>query len=400
MLSMLVVGYLLILCYNFPIVNYTIRLLVNLICYRRSLEMQEKFEKYGLKDIIVEHKDEEQHPDTCNYLVPLIIYMITCALLLILVFECIAFYIECVIYILVGNIINLDQNMKFLTLFLLIAWYAFSCFSAVCTRYKQFAKVINTIIQNKVRDRAMKVAMQPESEQTEQAFTVPVDTEKNGVRMKICAGSEGYLKWTADRLLLFLDVKDITYIPKDFFFKAAAIKHFYCPKPAHILYLKACFELVCILLFLGFVILVVLSFGNNISGINQTLVTLLGGSLPIVFARIFRKPKIGPEIDKGYMPWIANLDACIKNYSERWPMSDFEIDTCLGIRQINVNNKTDLNDVDILVVKRPYGELKFFVQKDDKIKAKPKQTKRTLEKKFIAFMDLKQSPKCTCIDLV
>lgn len=367
------------LCYTLPIVNYTIRLLVNLIYYMCPSEMKRfpailtkhlgKFKAFCKTDIIVPYEHEEKQPNASNHHVPLIFYTITFGLLLVLVFECIAFYIECGVYIFVGIILNSDRIMKFLALFVLIAWYAFDCFSSVSTRYETFAKVINSEIKEKVSDQAKKVAMRSQRDQTEQAFTVPVKEKANKPKMRVVVGSKRRLKWVAKNLLLFLDTSDIPHIPKDFFFKVADNGHFYSPGQVYILYLKACMKLVPILLFLCFVMLVVLAFGDarNISGTNQTLATLAGGFLPLAFKKCFLKSNTGPQIDKSNMAWIAKLEECITDYSARWPISDLKISTCVGKRKVDIKNESDLHDVVLIVKPQPYSNdgIQFLVQETE-----------------------------------
>ena len=212
-------------------------------------------------------------------------------------------------------------------------------------------------------------------------------------RMAVFAGTEGFMKWNAKRLLLFLDKSDIPYIPKDFLFKAAKLGHFYCPGPVHLLYLKALVELLWITLFLGFVMLVILAFGeaNNISAANQTLATLAGGFIPFAFRKCFAKSQSGPAIDKSNIRWRTTLAEAIENYSKRWTFSDFEISSCVPADTVDTPDQDSptlvidnqpkflrLNpavpeSADIIFKQREgtNGKMEFWVRKAKKDKSKP-----------------------------
>ena len=168
---------LLILCYLiFPIINLAVRLLVNLIYYIVKFckpglyrTFQPNTEILGriwdvIKDwaddvIVVSKYERKSRRNMMIHVISLSLCVLTIAMLLVLVVECISFYIECAVYTVIGIILNSNRIMKFLSLFVLIAWYGFDCFGAVGTRYQSFAKVINAEIQARVGDVAKQVAM-------------------------------------------------------------------------------------------------------------------------------------------------------------------------------------------------------------------------------------------------
>ena len=399
---------LLILCYLiFPIINLAVRLLVNLIyytvkfckpslyrtCQPRNeilIRIWDVIKEWTEGVIVVDKFERKSRRNMMIHVISLALCVLTIAMLLVLVVECISFYIECAVYIVIGIILNSNRIMKFLSLFVLIAWYGFDCFGAVRTRYQNFANVINSEIQARVGDAVQQVAMHTKDEQKAQAFTVPPKDETVGERMKIVAGTEGYMKWNAKRLLLFLDKSDIPYIPKDFLFKSAKLGHFYCPGPVYLLYLKAFVELLWITLFLGFVMLVILAFGeaNNISAANQTLATLAGGFIPFAFRKCFAKSQSGPAVNKSNIRWRTTLAEAIENYSKRWTFSDFEISSCIPAERVDMSEQVppwpywpkfiSLNpivpeSVDIIIKSRQggSGEIEFWVREAKKDTTKP-----------------------------
>ena len=208
--------------------------------------------------------------------------------------------------------------------------------------YSNFGTTINKEIQERVGDDMKVVAMCAKKDQKEQAFTVQEHNTDDDNRMSLVAGTEGYLKWNAKRLLLFLDRDDIPYIPKDFLFKSAKLGHFGCPGPVYKMYFKAFIELTWITLFLAFVMLVIVAFGesNNISGANQTLATLASGFLPFVFRKFLIKSNSGPTLDKSNITWQTTLSEAISGYTKRWTFTDFKIMACEPTDSLNESETT------------------------------------------------------------
>ena len=400
---------LLILCYLiFPIMNLAIRLLINLVYYtikffrpglyktfkprnETLIRIWDVIKEWADGVIVVDKFERKSRRNMMIHVISLALCVLTIAMLLVLVVECIHFYIECAVYVVIGVVLNSNKIMKFLSLFVLIIWYAFDCFGAVRTRYQTFAKVINSEIQDRVGEAVKQVAMHTKAEQEAQAFAVLSKDGAVAERMTIVAGTEGYMKWNAKRLLLFLDKSDIPYIPKDFLFKAAKLGHYYCPGPVHLLYLNALVELLWITLFLGFVMLIILAFGeaNNISGANQTLATLAGGFIPFAFRKCFAKSQSGPSIDKSNIRWKTTLAEAIESYSKRWTFSDLEISSCVPadsedhmsdetprlhfLPKFVSLNPTVPDNVDIIIQQRKGGgaKMEFWVRKSKKDNAKP-----------------------------
>ena len=402
---------LLVLCYLiFPIINLTVRLLANLIYYTLKFckpGFYQTFEPnstiFGriwdvIKEwmdgvIVVDKYERKSRRNMMMHVISLALCVLTIVMLLVLVVECISFYVECAVYIVIGIVLNSKRIMKFLSLIVLISWYGFDCFGAVGTRYQNFAKVINAEILGKVDETVKQAALKTKDDQKAQAFTVPSMDGAIEERMEVFAGTEGFMKWNAKRLLLFLDKSDIPYIPKNFLFKAARMGHFFCPGPVHLLYLNALVELLWITLFLGFVMLIILAFGeaNNISGANQTLATLAGGFIPFAFKKCFAKSHAGSSVDKNNIRWQTTLAEAIEKYSKRWTFSDFEISSCVPADNKEIPKQEPLESgtgnqpklirfnqdvpeiVDIIIKERKgtNGKMEFWVRKAKKENSKP-----------------------------
>ena len=392
----------------FPVVNLIVRLLLNFVFYAAKFVNPELWQNdeankgNGIlwrclhyireKIIVVNRFEKRSRRNMIAHVISLAMCLLTIFMLLILVVECIAFYVECVIYIIIGIILNSRDVMKFLSLTVLITWYGYDCFSSVGAKYKSFAKVINSEIQDKLGPDLKEVAMQSKEVQKEQAFTLAAMDGTTVDRMNVVAGREGYLKWNASRLVLFLDSADIPYIPKDFFFKTANLGHFSCPGPVYKMYFNALVELIWITLFLGFVMLVILAFGdsNNISGANQTLATLASGFLPFVFRKFLVRSHSGPALDKGNLTWQTTLAEAIDGHVKRWTFTNLDIITTLPTDILNAPSQVNLSlpskisvsdtvpeNVDMIVKVRQGApaeneEMEFWVRK---AKEKKQETK-------------------------
>ena len=302
------------------------------------------------------------------YVAALSLSLLQIVITLIIIVECLEFYAEWIIYLIIGVILNSNDILKYLTLSLSVLFYAYSSFSSVASRYQSFCTHINKDIRKRVGEDIMNVAMQQKEDQTERAFVVPssqTDKDAEEEKFAITASADHVMGWNAKRLLLFLDIDDITYISKAFFFKAANMGHAYCPGLVHLLYLHAVIHLFWISLFLIFEIIVISAFGqaNAISGLNQTMATLATGFLPFIFKKFLMKSSSAPSIDGSNIAWTTRLTELIDNFEERWLFGDIFIDTPpkLGrcIRTVN-----DLqHDIDLIVKERlDNGGFEFWVR--------------------------------------
>jgi hypothetical protein len=106
--------------------------------------------------------------------------------------------------------------------------------------------------------------------------------------------------------------------------------------------LEATGKFFIIILFLVFVFIVVMSFGDayKISTTNQTLATLAGGFMPFIFTNLL-KPA-APQIETGLVSSRSKLEEIIKNYHQVWPMHDLVFD--VGSKSDSDNELSDSDD--------------------------------------------------------
>ena len=95
---------------------------------------------------------------------------------------------------------------------------------------------------------------------------------------------------TINDLILFIDKDDVPRIPSKLFDEVCQIKAPVCPGPVYLSLLKATVKFCFIIMFLGSVFIVVLSFGEvyRMSGTSQMLATMAGGFAPFIFSYILK----------------------------------------------------------------------------------------------------------------
>ena len=140
---------------------------------------------------------------------------------------------------------------------------------------------------------------------------------------------------TINDLILFSDNDDVPRIPSKLFDEVCQIRVPGSPGPVYLSLLKATIKFFFIIMFLGFVFIVVLSFGEvyRMSGTSQMLATMAGGFTPFIFSYILKPANPDPEL--GSVSYKGKLEEVIKNFRQIWPMYDFPFD---------VNDKREPSD--------------------------------------------------------
>ena len=140
---------------------------------------------------------------------------------------------------------------------------------------------------------------------------------------------------TINDLILFMDNDDVPRIPSKLFDEVCQIRVPGSPGPVYLSLLKATIKFFFIIMFLGFVFIVVLSFGEvyRMSGTSQMLATMAGGFTPFIFSYILKPANPDPEL--GSVSFKSKLEEVIENFRQIWPMYDFIFD---------VNDKREPSD--------------------------------------------------------
>ncbi|KAH3835096.1 hypothetical protein DPMN_108438 [Dreissena polymorpha] len=345
----------------FPIVNLSLRLFVNFTFYligtispglsacilRSSNVVIDR-----VRTLIVKNEDSNSRMHYMINAVALAVTLVTVWFIMLLVTECIAFYATCAVYTLIGVILNPVETLKFISLVLLIAIYAYDCFTSAYSGYAAFCKTIHSEMIDKIgSDEIERVSSKSAQDQENTAFRVRSLKTKNEERMKLVRGKGGLLNWCAPRLCLFLDKYDNPFIPKRMLFEMAKIDHTSCPKQPHVIYLNAFLDFMKVVAFLFFVFVVIFAFGqaHDVPSGTQALVALGSGFLPLVFRQFLFRSNEKLTVERN-LKWKEALKNAIEAYRQCWSLEDIEADivTDTGgdnctLRE-NVENQTEDDD--------------------------------------------------------
>jgi hypothetical protein len=257
-----------------------------------------------------------------------ILALVSCV---VLVVEVIVFFFEMIVYTLIGVILNASQTLKYVSLLFMLSLYARDCFGSVTQKYQAFNQAINRALLGRAKEQVDKVAWQTADKQPNTAFQISVDDhdDEPDPSCSFPHISNGVLKWSIPRVLLFLDNHDKPYVTRTFFFKSAYMDHVGCPGSLYKNLISALRQFLTIILFLVFVVIVVMAFGNeySVSGVNQMLATLAGGFLPWIFRNVLLKPPAELEVDTSSLSFKNLFDDVIKNHRQNWPVADIIADS-------------------------------------------------------------------------
>lgn len=386
--------------YMFPTVNITCRLFAHFfvfifpkdscltsgICSKLSLflkKMERNLEMESLSSL--DHFDKSEsmkHLNTgCKRLQQLII-IILCLIsmysVIFLITEFISFAVEVFIFTLMGLILNAGSLLTYFSLLFLLFVYANDTFGNVSQTFLAFNKTMNNVVLNLGKDKVESVIYDTEDKQINAAFRVK--TERASVLetpVAIAKNPEGLPRWKVTRLLLFLSKNDQPMIPKHFFFESCKMSYYSVPGELLIAYLRAAAEFGVIILFLLFVLVVVLAFGDTykVSATNKLLATVAGGFLPFMLRKIVFKTHTIPTVDTSSIHFNICLSELIDNYVQTWPIYDINVisaekaDVETAVAEVDQPAlldapSTDINDIELKEMK-PQPETTAATENED-----------------------------------
>lgn len=339
LLAMLPLGLVVLSIIIFPMINFTIRLLLLILSTCRFWEKIRFFIptfgdmiKTNVTSWIGNSKSVDMRArNLLCYSIALILSWLVIFVSLIFIFESLGFYAECIMYLLIGVMLNHNDTYNFVVLILSIAIYAYRCFKSVASQYQAFGKHILEVSFKKIGDGVKKVAAGNKEDQLEQAFAVPARREndrENDIKLSSTPNSHSYLKCQTKRLLLFLNTNDIVHISSSFLMKVAKLDHVFCPGHVHTLYLRAIVKLIWISLFLAFHFLLIAAFAhaNNSSSFSQIMAAIAVGLLPYIFDTYVMRTDSPTSLKESDISWNFQLQEKIDNFKERWYLADIVSD--------------------------------------------------------------------------
>ena len=271
---------------------------------------------------------------------------------LVLFADVFGFVIEVCVFTLMGAIVNAGSAARYLMLLFWILMYSTSCYNAVYESYMALNKNIFSCIKDKLGSDIREVTLLREEKQKNTAFKYFTPTELKGFaedeeeidtdsdeesdeetpRMKreeklhICKETldveDDKIQWRLNCLLFFVDNKDVPRIPEELFRKICNIQAPGCPGPVYKSLLRATKQLMYMVVFMLFVMIIIMSFGNiyRISTTNQMLMTLAGGFVPFV-VRFALKPAAF-KVEMGTYSFEGKVHLIIRTFTQLWPAFD------------------------------------------------------------------------------
>lgn len=125
-------------------------------------------------------------------------------------------------------------------------------------------------------------------------------------------------------MLMFLDRRDTPYTPEKFFYDAITLNYCGAPGPLYLHFISAFWSFSRILLFLFFVFVVVMAFGDaySVSTTNQLLATVAGGFIPFLFRYVFSPAGGVPSLHTDSVQFRSQFHQAINRYMQNWPVYD------------------------------------------------------------------------------
>ena len=235
--------------------------------------------------------------------------------------ECLIFFLKIAAFTMMGIIINAGSTLKYVTMVMLVLLYMHDCYQDVYQNYVTFTKDIIEILTDRA-ENIKEVASLSADEQNNAAFQVtlpktaiPIPTTFNN--------DKGEPRWNCGHLSLFLDKYDTPRIPLRLFQRMCEIKTWGSPGLVSINLLRATKKFLTIVIFLAFVLIVVLAFGNvyRVSSANQTLATMAGGFVPLLLKNVFSSRVV--KLNLKTLSFKGQMDEVLADYRQNWPISDF-----------------------------------------------------------------------------
>jgi hypothetical protein len=273
--------------------------------------------------------------------------LLTILSFVLLAMECILLVVEVLMYTGIGIIINASNALKYLSLVFLLGFYARDCFSTVTTEYSTFNKFLNSYLVGEMREKVERVSAMNHELQRNTAFQVSLeDSYGDDDKPVSLVIQDKKLKWKINRLILFLDKNDTPYITSKFFFDTCYLQQAGVPGPLLTSLLRAMQRFLLICVFLFFVVVVILAFGEEygISATNQMFATLAGGFLPYILRFVLFKQPEPVTVDPDNLSFKSKFKRKIEEYTQNWIVSDIRIDS--KSTKVNVDSEHN-DDVDV-----------------------------------------------------
>lgn len=253
------------------------------------------------------------------------LFCLACLYAIVLLFvETVGLLVEVMAFTMMGIIVNAGSTLRYVSMALLVIVYMHDCYNNVYESYLTFNKTVIEDVMDRVED-LKKVASLPSSMQENAAFQVKPPETLDEIST-ILSFEKKDPAWRIGHLLLFLDSYDTPRIPLRLFKKLCEVRIHGAPGPVYINLLRATGKFLIIVIFLFFVMIVVMAFGNvhQISSTNQTLATLAGGFVPMLLKNVL--PRKSVKLNLKTLSFKGQIDEIISEFKQNWPLCDLIFD--------------------------------------------------------------------------
>ena len=246
--------------------------------------------------------------------------------ILVMFAECVSFLLQVCLFTMMGLIVNAGKVLKYGTLIFLVVIYSYDTYNNVYVKYLKLNKSLFGEVKHRVRNDLNAVTSLPSHLQEHRGFKAVEASEQGEHELTDDINKDNTTQWIINDLVLFVDNDDIPRMPKKLFEEVCEIQVAGSPGPVARSLLEATGRFLIIVVFLIFVFIIVLSFGDvyNISSTNQMLATMAGGFLPFIFSSLL-KPS-APDLELNSVSFRSKLEEILINFWETWPMHDFPIE--------------------------------------------------------------------------
>ena len=330
--------------YSLPLVFITCRILIYTLLLIHEDEEDEKKEKSnkGIKLFEMEQmmkkirKSRIRKNDICDrifgaslkkmvlYFGASFIHLLAIYATMLMLSEVFGFLAEVLCFTMMGLIINASKVLKYGALIFLVIIYSYDTYNNVGKKYLKLNKSLFSEIKFRMGKDIDDFTSLPSHLQGCRGFKAAEASQQADYESTDDISQIEPFHWDINDLILFVDNEDNPRIPSKLFEEVCEIQTAGSPGPVYKSLLEATGKFLVIILFIVFVFMVVMSFGEEykVSSTNQMLATLAGGFIPLFFRRVL-KPD-GASIETGLVSFKSKLEEIIQNFCQTWPMFDFQ----------------------------------------------------------------------------
>ncbi|GFR66138.1 hypothetical protein ElyMa_000220800 [Elysia marginata] len=260
------------------------------------------------------------------------------------------FLVHVVAMVIVKVLIDAKLVYRVLPAVLLLLLYIRDSFSRVAQKYADFLAQVMTAMRAREQDDLKRESFKPWDQQMNKIFKIfpqqiEVDPDDEVIEVKDAKPKEtkdeefsakkkknlfllknGEVRMHLGQLLLFLNKEDFLFTSKKFLFSCCTMDCTGAPGHLEDNYIKAAIDFMKIGIFLIFLFLVVMAYGNAyyISPNNQMFVTLVSGMVPLLLRNVFLKRGTLETVKVDYR-FESRLEEKIAAFFQSWQIHDINL---------------------------------------------------------------------------